>query len=248
MCSALYGIAVQQGWANVKDKVLDRNANARQCNRDAQFEHVLTMTGQSSDLSTPRFEYDASGDACLDTLSDFIGQNNPTGLTTFDWKQRFYHDVMGFDDGFDWGSAGNHVRCGYSVETSCRDLARTALLWANEGEWAGVGTVVNREYIQQGRMGIFPQSGADLGYMVWRVSNDPVDDEVSGFYGAFSQCALASRRHGAVIVSMGDGDPATNDCRNVWLESRWGVVSGKQNITRADVHDVQQQAIGDFLP
>jgi len=248
MCSALYGIAVQQGWANVKDRVLDRNSNARQCNRGAQFEHVLTMTGQSPDLSNPVFEYDGLGDACLDTLSDFIGENNPAGLTTFDWKQRFYHDVMGFEDGLEWGSAGDHVRCGYSVETSCRDLARAALLWANEGLWAGVGTVVNREYIQQGSRGIFPQSGADLGYMVWRHSNDPVDAEVSAYWGALSQCAYASRRHAAVIVSMGEGDPATLDCREVWNESRWAIVSGEQNITRAEVHDVQQQVFREVLP
>jgi len=169
----------------------------------------------------------------LDTISDFITENNPSGFTMFDWKQRFYHDVLGFQDGLEWGEAGEHVRCGFSVESSCRDLARAALLWANEGQWAGVGAVSNAEYIRTGSSWIFPESGVDYGYTVWRSDSDIVDNEVSGYNGAFSQCAFISRKHAAVIISMGDGDMWGGDCRPVWAESRWAIVSG-HNITRSD--------------
>jgi len=44
---------------------VDRYRNGRECNRDALFEHVLTMTGESIDINEPQFEYDATGDACF---------------------------------------------------------------------------------------------------------------------------------------------------------------------------------------
>lgn len=54
-CSALYGIATQQGWADPMDKVADRNSNTRQCNSDATFQNVLTMTGRSRNINNPQF-------------------------------------------------------------------------------------------------------------------------------------------------------------------------------------------------
>ena len=41
---------------------------------------VRRNAGQSLPLSDPTFIYDASGLACLDTLKDFIEENNPEGL------------------------------------------------------------------------------------------------------------------------------------------------------------------------
>ena len=87
MCASLYGIAVQEGWADVNDKVGDRNEGTRLCNADAEFRHVLTMTGTSPDIQSPQYSYDTLGTNCLDTLQDFIMQNNPDGLTTSDWMQ-----------------------------------------------------------------------------------------------------------------------------------------------------------------
>ena len=80
LCASLYGVAVHQGWADPAELVRDRNEGTRQCNADTSFRHVLTMTGQSEDLSNPSFSYDASGLACLDTLADFIDQNNPCAV------------------------------------------------------------------------------------------------------------------------------------------------------------------------
>jgi len=34
LCASLYGVAVQQGWANATDMVRERNSNTRQCNAD----------------------------------------------------------------------------------------------------------------------------------------------------------------------------------------------------------------------
>ena len=42
--------------------------NTRQCNADAIFQNVLTMTGQSPDLNNPSFLYDQTGLECLDTI------------------------------------------------------------------------------------------------------------------------------------------------------------------------------------
>ena len=42
--------------------------NTRQCNANAIFQNVLTMTGQSPDLNNPSFLYDSSGLECLDTI------------------------------------------------------------------------------------------------------------------------------------------------------------------------------------
>ena len=46
---------------------------------------VLTMTGRSADLGSPTFQYDASGTACLDTVADFLAENNPQGLAPGEW-------------------------------------------------------------------------------------------------------------------------------------------------------------------
>ena len=74
----MYGMAIEQGWAAASDLVRERNsAGTRQCNADADFRHVLTMTGQSDNLDDPEFQYDSSGTACLDTVADFFAENNP---------------------------------------------------------------------------------------------------------------------------------------------------------------------------
>ena len=100
LCSLMYGMAVEQGWANVEDLVRERNSgNTRQCAADADFRHVLTMTGRSID--PPLFQYDASGTACLDTVADFFAQNNPQGLDPNEWKDRFFREAL--------GEAGKHA-------------------------------------------------------------------------------------------------------------------------------------------
>jgi len=225
MCSELYGIAVEQGWANVNDLVRNRVRSQRQCNTAATFQHVLTMTGTSANIGAPRFTYDTTGDNCLDAITDFISENNPQGLLRFTWKNRFWQDVLVMEDGFVWGSTLTGFRCGYSVETSCRDLARAAQLWANEGSWAGAGQIANRAYMQRGGQWVYPTSGTDYGYTVWRSSNDPVDNNVNSFNGMFSQCAYISRRHNAVVVSMGNGEITGSQCANAWAASRNAIVS-----------------------
>ena len=55
MCASMFGIAVEQGWADVNDLVRSRNEGTRQCSADAEFRHVLTMTGTSPDMSSPRY-------------------------------------------------------------------------------------------------------------------------------------------------------------------------------------------------
>jgi hypothetical protein len=207
------------------------------------------MTGTSTSLLTPRFTYDTTGDNCLDTISDFISENNPQGTTTFTFKNRFWQDVLGVEDGFVWGSLLG-TRCGYSVETSCRDLARTALIWANEGGWNGAGQVVDRAYMQRGAQAIFPNSGADYGYTVWRSGNDPVDNMVHSFNGMFSQCAYISRRHAAVVISMGSGAISGGECSNVWAASRNAIVSRDDFNSTAleEFDDSAAEPFGEELP
>ena len=51
------------------------------------------MTGRSPNIADPQFEYDASGLECLDTLQDFISQNNHDGLSAVEWKNRYWQDA-----------------------------------------------------------------------------------------------------------------------------------------------------------
>jgi hypothetical protein len=71
------------------------------------------------------------------TISDFIGENNPDGLNAEQWKDRHWQAPLGIEHSR-WGSGGS-LQCGTSSLMSCRDLARTALLWANDGQWPGRG-------------------------------------------------------------------------------------------------------------
>ena len=76
LCAGLYGVAVEQGWADVEDLVRERNGgDTRQCDADATFRTVLSMTARSSPPGS-QFDYDASGQSCLDTLADFIHENS----------------------------------------------------------------------------------------------------------------------------------------------------------------------------
>jgi|EP01047_Picozoa_sp_COSAG01_P012787 hypothetical protein len=143
MCSSLFGIAQQQGWAADTDLVRERNSGTRLCNTDAEFRHVLTMTGTSPNIESPRYSYDTLGTNCLDTIQDFLQENNPEGLSTSDWMQQNYFEKLGVEHSR-WLPLAGSLLCGFSADTSCRDLARFGQLWANDGMWAGVGGAPGR--------------------------------------------------------------------------------------------------------
>ena len=71
---------------------------------------------------------------CLDTIQDFIGQNNPEGQSTSDWMQQQYFEKLGVEHSR-WLPLAGSLLCGFSADTSCRDLARFGQLWANTGEF-----------------------------------------------------------------------------------------------------------------
>ena len=99
----MFGMAVEQGWADASDLVRERNplSGTRQCNANTDFRHVLTMTGRSEDLDDPEFQYDSSGTACLDTVAGFFAENNPQGLDPNEWKDRFFLEALGIEHS-DW--------------------------------------------------------------------------------------------------------------------------------------------------
>eukprot|EP00756_Hemistasia_phaeocysticola_P000614 Hpha_TRINITY_DN10451_c0_g2::TRINITY_DN10451_c0_g2_i1::g.193440::m.193440 len=231
-CSSLYGIARQQGWADPNELVSSRNKGTRRCNPEATFKNSLSMTGTSPDINNPRFSYDTLGTSCLDSLSDFIQENNPQRTSADEWKLRNWHEPLGLEH-TRWG--GNNLMCGTSSVISCRDLARTAQLWANDGEWPGAGQMVSKTHIEEGRK-VFLEGG-DYGYTVWLRPDDPVDGERVSFAGMFTQCALASAKHDTVVVSMGM-ELLGDGCAGVWDLSRDAIVSksarvGLNNTTTA---------------
>jgi hypothetical protein len=142
-CSTLFGIAREQGWASPFESIASRNSGTRQCNADAEFRHSLSMTGQSANLDSPTFSYDTLGTQCLDTISDFIDENNPDGLNAEEWKDRYWQQPLGLEHSRWVGGSG--LACGTSSVVSCRDLARTALVWANDGQWPEEGQMVRRD-------------------------------------------------------------------------------------------------------
>ena len=46
------------------------------------------------------------------------------------WMQRYYFDKLGVEHSR-WLPLAGDLLCGFSADTSCRDLARFGLLWAN---------------------------------------------------------------------------------------------------------------------
>ena len=89
MCASLYGIAAEQGWADVHDRV----ATTRHAwHATAQFQHVLTMTGTCQHRAS--LSPDTLGTNCLDTLQDFIAEQR--GHTS-DWMQRYYFNKLGVE-------------------------------------------------------------------------------------------------------------------------------------------------------
>jgi CubicO group peptidase (beta-lactamase class C family) len=214
LCSSLFGVAVQQGWADPDDLVRDRNSGTRECNAETTFRHVMTMTG-FSDPSQPEWVYDGDGDLCLDTLADFVEQNNPEGLSGSEWKEKYYWEALGMEDSV-WTAGpdtGSPFSCGWGVEASCRDLARAGLLWANDGEWAGEGRLMDPQFTADARRWIYPGVEPPYGYLAFLRAEDPVDAGVAEFLGAGCQSVFVSHEHQAVIVSMGDFG---FDCEPIW--------------------------------
>ena len=94
---------------------------------------------------------------------------------------RYWADVLGMEH-MNWGT-GPTLQCGFTSVTSCRDLARVAQFWLNDGVWATDGSkaagggaddaaaasqVMNAEYARKGRTNVFPNKGKDYGYTLWR--------------------------------------------------------------------------------
>jgi CubicO group peptidase (beta-lactamase class C family) len=242
MCASLFGIAEAQGWANTNDLVRERNAGTRLCNTEAQFRHVLTMTGTSPNIEAPRYSYDTLGTNCLDTLSDFISQNNPSGVGSGDWMERQYFSALGIEHSR-WLPLAGDLLCGFSADTSCRDLARMGQLWANDGVWKDVNgdaqQLMARQYSIDGRtcggnpaMGMGCNFGRDYGYTIPTSSNDPVDPTTGSFVGMNAQCVQFSPEHNAVIVSMGNG----GGCGTSWTNSRSAIVSNDHPLFNATRH------------
>jgi CubicO group peptidase (beta-lactamase class C family) len=227
LCASLYGVAVQQGWANATDMVRERNSNTRQCNADTTFQHVLTMTG-TSDPADPEWWYDAEGDVCLDTIADFIDQNNPEGLSGSAWKEKYFMEALGMEDSIWFGEdlPGHETPfpCGYGVDASCRDLARAGQLWANNGAWAGVeGQMMDEQYSRDARSWVYPSVDPPYGYLTYVREDDPVDPGVAEFLGAGCQSVFVSHEQQAVVVSMGDFGFL---CEPIWANTREAIVSG----------------------
>lgn len=216
-CAALYGIAIQQGWADVEDFVKDRNSGTRRCNNDAQFKHVLTMTGRSSNLDNPTFSYDTLGTQCLDNIADFITENNPDGLSAVDWKNKYWQEALGMEH-MSWGSASSGLGCGFGQDISCRDLARSGQLFLNNGMWEGE-QLMAEQFAKDSREKTIGTH--DYGYTVWLEPNDPVDPKVSSHNGMLGQCVYISKEHEAMVVTMGND----GGCGNVWSASRGALVS-----------------------
>ena len=221
-CAALYGIAMEQGWADPSDKVADKNSKTRQCNDDATFQNVLTMTGRSSNLDNPRFSYDTFGTSCLDALHDFIGENNPDGLSTEAWKDKYWHDALGMEN-HRWNMPANNgilnMVCGSDQQITCRDMARNAQLYLNNGVWEGE-QLMSEQFAKDSRI-VTVDGGEQYGYTLWLNSRDPVDPLISSFEGMNGQSAYISTMHDAIVVTMGTdsgGQPA-------WDETRDAIVS-----------------------
>lgn len=223
MCASLAGIAVEQGFADVKDRMADRIRNTLACNRECTLENVLTMTGESADLSNPRYRYDTLGTNCLNTISDMLGENNPDNLTASQWMERYYRSQLGFSEQMLWTDITNpnNVPCGFGVTSTCRDLLRAGQLWANNGRWEGAGQLMSEQYAQDGVTSVFPNSGMQYGYTTRTRPSDPVDNQSGEMNGLGAQCVFTSARHNAVIVSMGSG----GSCNTVWSNTREAIVS-----------------------
>eukprot|EP00040_Diaphanoeca_grandis_P028991 m.168688 g.168688 ORF g.168688 m.168688 type:complete len:383 (+) comp31533_c0_seq1:190-1338(+) len=226
MCSTMFGIATQQGWAQTSDLVQSSVSNPRKCNNEAVFKNVLTMTGTSPDISSPRYSYDTFGTDCYDTLSGFVQDNNPEGLGASTWKDKHFFEPLGMEHS-SW--SGSSLACGTSAELSCRDLARVAQLWLNNGEWLGAKgdtvQLMSREHATVGTTQAIPGAGGDpYGYGLRLRPNDPVDPNVAYFGGVLVQCAFFSREHNAIVVSM--GSDLFSSCEdNVWDQTRNAIVS-----------------------
>ena len=225
LCSTLFGVAVQQGWASefARVGVADPEYGTRECNPSATFQNVLTMTGMSKDIRNPEFYYDASGRDCLDTIQDTIAENNPDGLYAPAWKDKYWAEPLGIEH-TRWGILG-YLNCGFSARASCRDAARVGQLWNNNGAWPGYGQLMPEEYARRAHTWVFPgsQSWAPYGYTLWLWLVDDVDPEVAMMGGANAQCTLISPEHDAVIVSFGMDEQ--DDCEDVWQSSKYAIVA-----------------------
>eukprot|EP00037_Helgoeca_nana_P006842 m.62497 g.62497 ORF g.62497 m.62497 type:complete len:326 (+) comp17691_c0_seq1:2354-3331(+) len=222
LCSSLFGMSVKQGWGNVEHDVHEYSRDGLKCTKGATMKNVLTMTGQSRNLSQPEFKYDALGTNCYDTIQGYILQNNPDRLGTEAWMRKYFWDEVGFEHS-EW-KAAIWLQCGTSSQMSCRDLTRHAQLWLNGGFWPGKGQLLDEKYVAAGTQWVYPDQGEAYGYGLRLRPLDAVDPKVAYFGGVNLQCAFFSKEHDAIVVSMGN-DLASSCQSEVWEDARHAIVS-----------------------
>lgn len=252
MCASLFGIAVEEGWADVAQRIADRDWNTRQCNPDATFQAVLAQVAMSKDLNHPEFTYDYSGILCLDVIEDFIRLNNPLNLTSaVEWKDLHWEKILGMEH-TQWGNL-DYLSCGFGARISCRDAARFGQLWVNNGIWPGHGQLINKAYVDKARKSTYPHMtdawGGPYGYTLWLWAQKQYkgfDPSVVMSGGSGAQCIFMSELHNAVVVSFGE-DEDDNHCDLVWKYMHSTIVPANhtalkytESFTQVDVRDAEQ--------
>jgi hypothetical protein len=84
---------------------------------------------------------------------------------------------------------------------------------------------VQRAPYRDSRTAIFPNSGSNYGYTVWRTGRDSIDDNVSRMDGMYTQCAIMSKVHETTIISMGQNLLGRGSCGTAWTAARNAIVS-----------------------
>jgi hypothetical protein len=115
--------------------------------------------------------------------------------------------------------------------TGCRDLARTAQFWLNNGAIPGVGQVGSKEFHADATSRAWDTVSNAYGYTVWLNDWSTVDPTSYNFLGILDQCAHISHEHNAIVVSQGLGLSDGSDCYQAWLYSGIAMVSRGSNST-----------------
>ncbi len=219
--ATLLGIAQQQGFLSVNDKISDwLPVHHPEIAPDAEIRHVLNMTA-SREPAGSWWEYN----------SNFI-LNSLTGIL---WLASGRTPVAFYDEylkrplqlSFDWpANDKGWIQIGSQgplpvIQANHRDIARLGLLWLNRGKWKDE-QIMSADFVDEALTPPYPEANGAYGYLWWLNSDQGTWRTTGGNSGADSRwfpfaksndfLALGARGkimivvpdHNLIMVSMGD--------------------------------------------
>lgn len=162
--------------------------------------------------------------AAIQTLDRVL--STATGMSTSDFAEDRLFEPLGMDDSRMTGdTSGRSTSTAFGLESTCRDLARFGLLFAQRGAWESE-RVLPRAWVEEAVGGPSQRLNQDYGLLWWLNGDGSLAPgahrDVYAALGFGGQVLMIDPRSGTVVVRLGEpgaGDYDGDDAARVLTEA-----------------------------